>query len=102
MIYFKRNKVFKSAIMLFGLLNALSLPAQEKIEPDSRKIDIERNTVQKDSLPKINLPDFVITSKEKFELPAAFKINIIENRLLHPQKEIPSFLSGISKPQTLN
>jgi hypothetical protein len=70
------------------------LYSQVKPEPKERTVAIEEPVVFKDSLPKISLPDFVITGKEKIDITNRSKLEFFENRIfITPKNSNPNFES---------
>lgn len=86
--------------VLLTCVSCLAVQAQqktgrvEKQQPESRKIDVEQKTVADQSnkpLPKIDLPEFVITGVASIDLPNAEKLSPDE------PKASPRPISGLTR-----
>jgi hypothetical protein len=85
MIFIMKLFSNKYLFPLFALFISSGISfSQEKAEPESRRI--ETSFPSRDSLPKISLPEFVITGKEKIELPVETKFEILGVRLFIPSQ----------------
>lgn len=73
-------------ILLLALV-ALSLFAQEKKEPAQREVLVPDQTAS--SLPKIDLPEFLITGQETIDLPASSKTAAEEDKVYVPASLSP-------------
>lgn len=71
----------KISYIFIILISCSALYSQVKQEPKERNVPIEEPVIFKDSLPKISLPDFVITGKEKIDITNRNKIELIESRV---------------------
>ena len=73
-------------IVIFLLLNS-SLSAQEKKEPAQHDVTVPDQTVA--PLPKIDLPEFLITGQETIDLPVSSKSIFEEDRVYIPGSQLP-------------
>lgn len=83
-------------VVLVLCLVMLDVSAQEKKEAAQKEIDVkEEAKPQKPDapLPKIDLPEFVITGNEKIDLTISSKAVDDEDRLFVPDKPTPGFRS---------
>lgn len=83
--------IFLRKILYITIVSAAALYSQVKEEPKERNVSIEEPVIFKDSLPKIELPDFVITGKEKIEITDRNKIEIFNDRLYSIPEIKPDF-----------
>ena len=67
--------------------------AQVNPTPSERNITIEEPVVFKDSLPKITLPDFVITGQEKINVESSKKLEFEESRIFSLADQPPNFIN---------
>ncbi len=83
--------IFLRKILYITIVSAAALYSQVKEEPKERNVSIEEPVIFKDSLPKIELPDFVITGKEKIEITDRNKIEVFNDRLYSIPEIKPDF-----------
>lgn len=93
-------------VALVMYLPAVPLSAQEKKEATQKEIDIKQSPAQKTEtpLPKIDLPEFVITGSETIDLNITTKSVGDEDRIFTPDKPTPGIRSleidgAVSKKQ---
>jgi len=91
-----RTVAMKAERLVILLIVVLNLAvcwvfAQGKKEPPSRaiplsgiRIKVSENQQQPNTLPKIELPEFVITGKEAIDLPVAYKSELSEEKIYIP------------------
>ncbi len=97
----------RTFVIIFFFVTALSI-AQEKKEAAQKEVDVKKpSEAQKDDvpLPKIDLPEFVITGNEKINLDLQPKTEEDEDRLFTPEKPSPGIRNlaadgGLSPKQT--
>jgi hypothetical protein len=80
-------------VLLFVLL---PLSAQEKKEATQKDVDVQKAAQSQRTdtpLPKIDLPEFVITGSEQIDLNISTKTEDDEERIFMPQKPTPGFRS---------
>ncbi len=80
------RRLHSSLIVIFLFLYS-SLPAQEKKEPPQRDVTVPDQT--KAPLPKIDLPEFLITGQETIDLPVSSKSIFEEDKVYIPGTEVP-------------
>ena len=98
----------KRLIIVYTMFCATLLVAQDKKEPPPKEIDLQQPTEAKKTdtpLPKIDLPEFVITGTEKINLDLKSKAEEDENRVYVPGKPEPGVRNlvaegGLSPKQT--
>ena len=78
-------KIIKTFLYISFIIPLVIL-GQTKNDPNEHNVKVEEPVIFKDSLPKISLPDFVITGQEKIDLSNKNKIEISEENLY----EIPA------------
>lgn len=78
-------KIIKTFLYISFIIPLVIL-GQTKNDPKEHNVKVEEPVIFKDSLPKISLPDFVITGQEKIDLSNKNKIEISEENLY----EIPA------------
>jgi hypothetical protein len=61
--------------------------------PSERKINIEEPVIFKDSLPKISLPDFVITGQERINVESSKKVEFEDSRVFSLADERINFIN---------
>lgn len=87
---------FAAALLLqLAVAAALPLPAQEKKEGSQKEVDVQQTPSSKSDapLPKIDLPEFVITGNEKIDLNISTKTEDDEDRIFTPEKPTPGIRS---------
>ena len=88
MIRYKKN-YFVVCLLLVSVLAY----GQQNPTPSERTITIDEPVIFKDSLPKISLPDFVITGQEKINVEGSKKLELEESRIFLLTGEPPAFFS---------
>jgi len=68
-------------LLYISFIIPLVIFGQEKNNPKEHNAKVEEPVIFKDSLPKISLPDFVITGQEKIDISNRNKIEISEDNL---------------------
>ena len=88
MIQYRNFYFVFSLLLVSGLLFGQVNPV-----PSERNITIEEPVILKDSLPKISLPDFVITGQEKINVEGSKKPEFEENRIFSLSDETLTFIN---------
>ncbi|MGA7160117.1 MAG: TonB-dependent receptor [Bacteroidota bacterium] len=78
---------FHSSLVVMCLLLSSSLHAQEKKEPEHRDVTVPDQAAA--PLPKIELPEFLITGQETIDLPVSSKSIFEEEKLYVPGSQGP-------------
>ncbi|MHB1050251.1 MAG: TonB-dependent receptor [Bacteroidota bacterium] len=95
----RRFRTLSVIIIAVLMMTAVCSPysvAQEKKEATQKEIDVKNasKTQSPDTpLPKIDLPEFVITGSEEINLDITNKAEDDEDRIFMPQKPVPGFRS---------
>lgn len=73
------KKSFFVAVLVGGCILPARMASQEKKEPPPRPVQVEEKdsvrTLAEKRLPKIDLPEFVITGRERIDLPVSSKLD---------------------------
>ena len=84
---------YRNFYCVFSLLLISGLLFGQVPTPSERNITLEEPVIFKDSLPKISLPDFVITGQEQISVEGSKKLDFKENRIFSLADETLTFIN---------